>query len=227
MSVDATPSKLAPSAKDGGWLVVTRSSTPGLLGRAFKLEGRDAVLGRSPDAEVQLVDDGISRRHARIVCAGTGAFELQDLGSTNGTFHNGRRLKGTIRLVEGDKVEVGGLCQLRFSLSQPQELDADLAESQVSAGVSEAVAVGAGRGRSGVRVLVVDDEPYICTAIQRLLRRDHAGHDSSPRRARPWRLLEAGQRFDVILSDLMMPEQNGEELLQGAFARSRRNRPGG
>ncbi len=211
MSVDATPSKLAPPAKDGGWLVVTRSSTPGLFGRAFKLDGRNAVLGRGPEAEVQLVDDGISRRHARIVCAGAGAFELQDLGSTNGTFHNGRRLKGTIRLVEGDKVELGGLCQLRFSLSQPQELDADSAQTQVPAGVSQAVAVGAGRGRSGVRVLVVDDEPFICSAIQRLLRRDHAVTTATSARE-ALGLVSAGQWFDVILSDLMMPEMSGEEL---------------
>jgi CheY-like chemotaxis protein len=211
MSVDATPSKLAPPAKDGGWLVVTRSSTPGLLGRVFKLEGRHAVLGRGPDAEVQLVDDGISRRHARIVCAGVGAFELQDLGSTNGTFHNGRRLKGTIRLVEGDKVELGGLCQLRFSLSQPQELDADSAGTQVPASVCQAVSVGAGRGRSGVRVLVVDDEPFICSAIQRLLRRDHAVTTATSARE-ALGLVSAGQWFDVILSDLMMPEMSGEEL---------------
>jgi CheY-like chemotaxis protein len=212
MNVDATAvtSKLTPSHKDPGWLVVTRSSTPGTLGRIFKLEGRDAVLGRGPEAEVQLVDDGISRRHARIVRAADGAFELQDLDSTNGTFHNGLRLKGGIRLDEGDKVELGGLCQLRFSLSQPLDPDDDLRE--VTAGVSPAVSVGAESGRPGVRVLVVDDEPFICSAIQRLLRRDHAVTTATSARE-ALGLVSAGQWFDVILSDLMMPEMSGEELL--------------
>jgi CheY-like chemotaxis protein len=212
MSVDVTPAKLAPSTKDGGWLVVTRSATPGILDRTFSLDRRDAVLGRGPEAEVQLVDDGISRRHARIVCSRDGVFELQDLDSTNGTFHNGRRLKGNVRLAEGDKVQLGSLCQLRFSLRQPPELDAELGEAQLSAGLSQAVAVGAGSGRSGVRVLVVDDEPFICSAIQRLLRRDHAVTTATSARE-ALGLVSAGQWFDVILSDLMMPEMSGEELV--------------
>jgi CheY-like chemotaxis protein len=203
---------LSPSAKDEGWLVVTRSPTPGTVGRIFRLDGRDAVLGRGPEAEVQLVDDGISRRHARIVRAANGGFELQDLGSTNGTYHNGLRLKGSIRLDEGDKVELGGLCQLRFSCSQPLDPDEDVREVQLSAGASPAVAVGGETGKPGVRVLVVDDEPFICSAIQRLLRRDHAVTTATSARE-ALGLVSAGQWFDVILSDLMMPEMSGEELL--------------
>jgi CheY-like chemotaxis protein len=71
--------------------------------------------------------------------------------------------------------------------------------------------VGVGRGRSGVRVLVVDDEPFICSAIQRLLRRDHAVTTATSARE-ALGLVSAGQWFDVILSDLMMPEMSGEEL---------------
>ncbi len=209
MSVDVTPSKLAPSTKAGGWLVVTRSATSGNLGRRFSLEGREAVLGRGPDSEVQLVDDGISRRHARIVCFRDGVFELQDLDSTNGTFHNGRRLKGNVRLAEGDKVQLGNLCQLRFSLRQPSEGDAELGEAQPS---TQPLAVAAESARSGVRVLVVDDEPFICSAIQRLLRRDHAVTTATSARE-ALGLVSAGQWFDVILSDLMMPEMSGEELV--------------
>jgi CheY-like chemotaxis protein/two-component sensor histidine kinase len=61
------------------------------------------------------------------------------------------------------------------------------------------------------RVLVVDDE----TMIQRALKRTLSGHHDvvavdSGREA--FNMLEAGQRFDVILSDLMMPEMTGIEL---------------
>jgi PAS domain S-box-containing protein len=62
-----------------------------------------------------------------------------------------------------------------------------------------------------VKLLVVDDEPYICTAIQRLLRREHRVTALTTVRE-ALALLESGERFDVILSDLMMPEQNGEDF---------------
>jgi len=138
MSVDtatAVMSMFTPAPKDAGWLVVTRSSTPGTLGRLFKLTGGEAVLGRSPDAEVRLADEGISRRHARIVRRADGRFELHDLGSTNGTYHNGLRLKGSIRLDEGDKVQLGGHCRLRFSWKESEEGDEDLREALAAAQV--------------------------------------------------------------------------------------------
>jgi PAS domain S-box-containing protein len=134
MNVDVTAVlPRVPTSKDEAWLVVTRSSTPGSLGRTFKLNRAEAVLGRDPAAEVQLMDDGISRRHAHIVRAGDGGFELRDLDSTNGTYHNGLRLRGSIRLEEGDKVQLGGLCRLRFSFVQPQDPDEDLREALAAA----------------------------------------------------------------------------------------------
>jgi PAS domain S-box-containing protein len=137
MNIDVTAvlSRVVPAAKDEGWLVVTRSSTPGTLGRIFRLSGAETVLGRAPEAEVRLVDDGISRRHARIFRAADGALELQDLDSTNGTYHNGLRLEGSIRLEEGDKLQLGGLCRLRFSWSQSQDPDEDLREALAAAQV--------------------------------------------------------------------------------------------
>jgi len=138
MNVDsntAVMSIFTPAPKDAAWLVVTRSSTPGTLGRLFKLTGGEAVLGRSPEAEVRLVDEGISRRHARIVRRADGIFELHDLASTNGTYHNGLRLKGSIRLDEGDKVQLGGHCRLRFSWKESDEADEDLREALAAAQV--------------------------------------------------------------------------------------------
>jgi two-component system cell cycle sensor histidine kinase/response regulator CckA len=63
------------------------------------------------------------------------------------------------------------------------------------------------------RVLVVDDEPLMGSAIQRVL----AEHDvfalTSGRAALS--LVRAGQRFDVILCDVMMPEFSGMDLYEG------------
>jgi CheY-like chemotaxis protein len=65
-------------------------------------------------------------------------------------------------------------------------------------------------GRSA-RILVVDDEPALCSTIERILRREHeVVAVTSAEEAT--RIIETGERFDVILSDLMMPEMTGMEL---------------
>lgn len=61
------------------------------------------------------------------------------------------------------------------------------------------------------RVLLVDDEPGMLRAMTRLLQTQHVVVSTQdPREA--LRLLQAGQRFDVILCDLMMPHMSGVEL---------------
>jgi CheY-like chemotaxis protein len=60
-------------------------------------------------------------------------------------------------------------------------------------------------------VLVVDDEPAICAAVRRTLARDHdVTVLTSAAEARS--LIGGGERFDVILCDLMMPKLTGMEL---------------
>ncbi len=138
MSVDPATAvqSVNPSApKVVAWLLVTRSSTPGALGRSFKLSDTEALLGRAPEAEVRLLDEGISRRHARIVLTADGGFELQDLDSKNGTYHNGLRLTGSVRLAEGDKLQLGANCRLGFSFQPTGDADEDLREALAAAQV--------------------------------------------------------------------------------------------
>ena len=64
------------------------------------------VIGRDPGAGLPLNDPEVSRRHARLETQ-DGAVFLRDLGSSNGTFLNGKRLTQAIELREGDEVDVG------------------------------------------------------------------------------------------------------------------------
>src|SRR2546428_14083542 len=66
---------------------------------------REIVVGRSSDLDMVLVEDMVSRKHAKIAMSGDQVF-IQDLGSTNGTFVNGEKVKRT-RLKEGDRFTIG------------------------------------------------------------------------------------------------------------------------
>ncbi len=66
---------------------------------------REIVIGRSSDLDMVLVEDMVSRKHAKISTQG-GQIVIQDLASTNGTFVNGEKVK-KMRLKEGDRILIG------------------------------------------------------------------------------------------------------------------------
>jgi hypothetical protein len=74
-------------------------------GRRHVLAKPRAVLGRSRDADVQIEDPNISRRHAEVVQEGS-AYWVIDLGSTNGTEVNGRRVQRA-KLEDGSSFTIG------------------------------------------------------------------------------------------------------------------------
>ena len=89
------------------------STGPHLLDGARTIElGPTAVLGRGGEADIQLPDTGVSRKHAELRrVPGDGSddgerVELHDLGSTNGTRVNGRRVDA-VTLTDGDRIQVG------------------------------------------------------------------------------------------------------------------------
>jgi ABC-type multidrug transport system ATPase subunit/pSer/pThr/pTyr-binding forkhead associated (FHA) protein len=80
--------------------------------REVQLGARVVTLGRDPACELVIFDPRVSRRHARIVPTADG-WEVLDLGSTNGTFLNDRRLTRPTRLRPNDTL---GLGAYRFTL---------------------------------------------------------------------------------------------------------------
>ncbi|MBR2980220.1 MAG: FHA domain-containing protein [Myxococcaceae bacterium] len=69
--------------------------------------GKQLIIGRSPELELALVEDMVSRKHAKLTVTGDGRITLEDLGSSNGTFVNGEQITRPTRLREGDRVLIG------------------------------------------------------------------------------------------------------------------------
>lgn len=75
------------------------------VGKVFRFTRGNVTIGRRA-GEVPLTDLEVSRRHSIIEVFGRDMVFLRDLGSTNGTYHNGRRVK-VARIRAGDTVGVG------------------------------------------------------------------------------------------------------------------------
>lgn len=85
--------------------------------------GGNCSLGRSPRNSVVLESPKASRRHAIINLQDVGEFWLIDLGSSNGTFLNKRRVHQPVRLSDRDTITVGDTA---FTFRQPEEISSEL-----------------------------------------------------------------------------------------------------
>ena len=97
----------------GAWLETS--------GDKFTLAG-DCSIGRSPKNRIVLDSQKVSRRHAILNVQNIGEFWLIDLGSSNGTFLNGRRLHQPVRLTDQDQIIIGDRI---FIFHQPEEITND------------------------------------------------------------------------------------------------------
>jgi two-component system, cell cycle response regulator len=112
--------------------VVTVVSGPS-TGRVFSLEpgAPEMVIGRGKDAQVRIDDAGASRAHARIVPTDEG-YAIEDMGSTNGTFVDGRRID-RVPLRSGDRIHVGPSVVVSFAIvdAQAERVQQQIYESSV------------------------------------------------------------------------------------------------
>jgi len=82
--------------------------------QAFELYKDVHTIGREAGNDIIINDPQVSRNHARLTLQGS-AYILEDLGSTNGTFVNGRRVSGPVALSAGDMVGLGDTIVLAVS----------------------------------------------------------------------------------------------------------------
>lgn len=84
---------------------VLREIRPDGTSRSLVVGGRPLTIGRAPDNGLVLADSRASRHHARLY-GRRGALVLTDLGSTNGSWVNDRRID-EMALGEGDQIRIG------------------------------------------------------------------------------------------------------------------------
>lgn len=85
-----------------GWLVPLEGP---MTGELLQFRGR-AVIGTADGCDFKIMDAAISGRHAEITVDAQNRYRITDLGSTNGTFVNDKKVS-TIDLVDGDNLRMG------------------------------------------------------------------------------------------------------------------------
>jgi pSer/pThr/pTyr-binding forkhead associated (FHA) protein len=89
------------------------------VGRTFPLAEAKTEIGRGTHVDLRLRDRAVSRSHARILREGAG-FTLVDLDSPNGVYLNGRRVKGSAPLADGNVIELGRtLLRFQAAVEEP------------------------------------------------------------------------------------------------------------
>lgn len=110
--------------------VLTGTST----GHVYKLAQGTHLIGRKENSELRITDDGISRSHAKVRLEGN-LVVVEDMGSRNGTYVNGRLIKDPTPLHDGDKIQVGRTTVLRYALHD--ELDESFHDNLLSSALRD------------------------------------------------------------------------------------------
>lgn len=89
------------------------------VGQVFSLDSEEWSLGRHTQSTIVLTDDGVSRKHARIVREGD-RYVLEDLGSANGTFVRGQKVDRHV-LTDGDVFQLGPTVMFRYTYTDASQ----------------------------------------------------------------------------------------------------------
>ena len=107
--------------------------TGGAAGKRTQISETTITIGRSPDQTLVIADTSVSRRHARMSIV-NGQLVAEDLGSTNGTFVDGVRLKAPQTVGDGSVIKVGDQVfryerRSKEDIRRREELDRELAQA--------------------------------------------------------------------------------------------------
>jgi ABC-type multidrug transport system ATPase subunit len=97
-------------------LILKEGSSP--AGNEFVITQLPLIIGRIGAADYEIDDRRVSRKHAQISRQGNQLF-VEDLGSRNGTYVNGRQITAAVELRNGDLLELGNSALLKFEEETP------------------------------------------------------------------------------------------------------------
>jgi predicted component of type VI protein secretion system len=107
-------------ANDSYRLIVRRGPQPN---QVYQLTGEVSNVGRDITNNIVINDREVSRHHLRLM-RGAEGYTVEDLGSTNGTFINGKRVTGATPLKNGDMLGLGETVTLLFEAGRPGSVSA-------------------------------------------------------------------------------------------------------
>ena len=169
------------------------------------------VLGRSTSATVRLADREVSRKHSQIDHEGDD-YVLRDLGSSNGTFLNGKRIFGPSKLKDGDEVVIGtSKMEFRVAAGSARSKNAEIVHSKDKTGELEGVVARVEAKANFAPVEQVHDINQLKRDYERL----RVGHEFSNYVRLERDLNELLARILQIAFDLI-PCDNGVILLRDA-----------
>ncbi|MGD1915491.1 MAG: FHA domain-containing protein [Phycisphaerales bacterium] len=91
--------------------------------RAFPVS-RARIIGREEDCDMRIPVAEVSREHCRVEPSSNGGLEVEDLGSSNGTYINGMRIEEA-EMAAGDILKIGPAIMVLRVDGQPAAIDAD------------------------------------------------------------------------------------------------------
>lgn len=168
-------------------------------GQGFDLPTGTADIGRMPDCWLVLSDDQVSRYHARVSCHGS-QTTLEDRGSRNGTFVNGRRIEQPVRLQDGDKISIGReslIVTCEVAVVESAQAANKASRVTVTSPLTSSIGLLAGLIEKSVRLgRAAEAERYATAALTQLAR-----NQCSP---------ESGPVEACIYSVLLLAKQSGQ-----------------
>lgn len=120
--------------------------------RSFSLHKDMTVIGRREDCDLRIPLGEISRKHCRLIKNGE-SLRVEDLGSSNGTYHNGQRVQEAV-IQPGDTIQVGSIAfvvQIDGAPADEEMHPVLTGEAAESSGAPVQPAPSGGAGETGVQ----------------------------------------------------------------------------
>lgn len=91
-----------------------------MLGKSFIIDKPNTLIGRHESCDIIINDPLVSKEHCKISTDELNKFYIEDLGSSNSTFLNGKELKKKTHIIYGDRIIIGDTI-MRFYLEETLE----------------------------------------------------------------------------------------------------------